>query len=76
MNGYNNRFRLVDVELDDSELFNEGKKSLWILNIVKLVYVFVYNFIKYVFLLEEIIFVYVSFISCININSFLLYVYI
>lgn len=60
MNGYNNRFRLVDVELDDSELFNEGKKSLWILNIVKLVYVFVYNFIKYVFLLEEIIFVYVS----------------
>lgn len=60
MNGYNNRFRLVDVELDDSELFNEGKKSLWILNIVKLVYVFVYNFIKYVFLLEKIIFVYVS----------------
>lgn len=60
MNGYNNRFRLVDVELDDSELFNEGKKSLWILNIVILVYVFVYNFIKYVFLLEKIIFVYVS----------------
>lgn len=76
MNGYNNRFRLVDVELDDSELFNEGKKSLWKLNFVILVYVFVYNFIKYVFLLEEIIFVYVSFISCININSFLLYVYI
>lgn len=60
MNGYNNRFRLVDVELDDSELFNEGKKSLWILNFVILVYVFVYNFIKYVFLLEKIIFVYVS----------------
>lgn len=27
MNGYNNRSRLADAELDDSELFNEGKKS-------------------------------------------------
>lgn len=26
MNGYNNRSRLADAELDDSELFNEGKK--------------------------------------------------
>lgn len=32
MNGYNNRSRLADAELDDSELFNEGKKSLWKLN--------------------------------------------
>lgn len=60
MNGYNNRSRLADAELDDSELFNEGKKSLWILNTVKSVHVFVHNFIKLVLLPEKIIFVYVS----------------
>lgn len=76
MNGYNNRSRLADAELDDSELFNEGKKSLWKLNSVISVHVFVHNFIKHVLLPEEIIFVYVSFTSCTNINSFLLHVYI
>lgn len=60
MNGYNNRSRLADAELDDSELFNEGKKSLWILNTVKSVHVFVHNFIRHVLLPEKIIFVYVS----------------
>lgn len=60
MNGYNNRSRLADAELDDSELFNEGKKSLRILNSVISVHVSVHNFVKHVLLPEEIIFVYVS----------------
>lgn len=31
MNGYNNRSRLADAELDESELFNEGKIPVYIL---------------------------------------------
>lgn len=74
MNGYNNRSRLADAELDDSELFNEGKKCLWILNCYISTRLCTQLHKTCSFAREDYICI-CEFTSSTNINSFLLHVY-